>query len=442
LETILSQQNILTLSELNFLIRKSITSSFPDACWVTAEIASINSNQKGHCYLELVEKQDETILAQMKANIWAYNFRNLVTKFETVTKESLKTSMKVLILVTVQFHEVYGLSLNVIDIDPTYSLGEMARKKKEAMERLKKENLIGRNKSLSLPLVPQRIAIVSSPTAAGYGDFTHHLNNNPYGYKFVTILYSALMQGEDSEQSIISALNEIQTQSNFFNLVVIIRGGGSQVDLSCFDSYNLASKVAMFPLPVITGIGHERDDTVVDMVAHTRLKTPTAVAEFIISVVRSFEEMVIELQRTLVRQTERLIKDKRHDLDTNILHVKNSLRHYIERNTNFLNSINDRFNSGIKLYLKDVKNKLSILKKDFQSHLREAIQKEDSRLKGFDQAVRHLDPVNILKRGYSITFLNGKTLKNIEGINKGDIIQTRLYKGLITSTVESSKKGK
>ncbi|MFQ5901999.1 MAG: exodeoxyribonuclease VII large subunit [Thermodesulfobacteriota bacterium] len=386
-----------TLSEFTILIKDTISYSFPDAYWVTAEIARINLNQKGHCYLELVEKMPDTPepVARISANIWVYNYRELAARFNMVTKETLKPGMKVLLQVSVQFHQVYGLSLNVRDIDPTYSMGEMARRKREVIERLRKEGIIDLNKALPLPLVPQRIAVISSPTAAGYEDLVEHLNNNSCGYRLTFTLFQALMQGEKAEGSIVSALTDVQAQSNLFDVAAVIRGGGSQVDLSCFDNYDLAFRVATFPLPVITGIGHERDDTVVDIVAHTRLKTPTAVAEFIISGMRSFEERVIDLQRKLITASERMIKDKNHIVTM--------------QSRSFLH--------GIQSYITN---------------------KEQS-LKNIEQAVRLLDPVNVLKRGYSITSLNGKILRSIENINKGDIIQTRLNKGLITSAVNFLK---
>ena len=258
---------VFTLSELNTAIKATLELAFPEMVWVVAEISEIRHNSKGHCYLELVEREEEETLAQIRANIWAYTFRNLASKFEKATGESLKQGMKVLLQVTVTFHEVYGLSLNVKDIDPTYSLGELAKKKREVIARLTKEGLINLNKQIHLSLVPQRIAVISSETAAGYGDFINHLDDNPYGYKIFYTLYQSLMQGQEAEASIIAALKQIREHIKLHDAVVIIRGGGSQIDLSCFDTYSLAVEVAKFPLPVITGIGHERDDTVVDLVA-------------------------------------------------------------------------------------------------------------------------------------------------------------------------------
>ena len=221
----------------------------PGAYWVIAEIADTKLNQRGHCYLELVEKEDNRTIAQVKANIWAYEYRKLSLKFQTATNESLKPGMKVLLLVAVIFHEVYGLSLNVKDIDPAYTMGEMALKKREVIERLTKEGIIALNKSLSLPVVPQRIAVISSPTAAGYGDFFDHLDNNPYGYRFIHVLFPALMQGAEAEESIISALRKVSQKRELFDVLVIIRGGGSVIDLNCFDSYEIASRGCKIAAP-------------------------------------------------------------------------------------------------------------------------------------------------------------------------------------------------
>ncbi len=409
-----------SLSELNSLIKSVLDHALPDNYWVTAEIADLKCNQRGHCYLELVEKSDGRTLAQQKAVIWAYEYRKLSHKFEKTTGESLKPGMNVLVLVAVTYHEVYGLSLNIRDMDPTYTMGEMARKKKEVLERLRKKGIIDLNKALPLPLAPQRIAVISSPTAAGYGDFINHLENNPYGYKFHHILFSALMQGAEAEESIISALDNIKNKRDIFDAVVIIRGGGSAIDLNCYDGYPLASATARFPIPVLTGIGHEKDDSVVDMVAHTRLKTPTAAAEFLISGLRSFEENLLMIHNRLQAHTERVLKDVSYKLNAlaqklAYLPLKTAAAH---------------------------QNRLLILRKDLENRVRELIGKEDNRLNAMGQAVRHLDPENVLKRGYSITSHKGKVLRDASGLRKWAVLETRLHKGTITSIVQDKKETK
>jgi exodeoxyribonuclease VII large subunit len=432
----LNKNNPLALSELTYIIRESIASSLPESYWVVGEITGLRVNQKGHCYLELVERDDDSITARMSANIWAYDYRKLAAKFLQETKAFLKDGMKVLFLATVNFHEVYGLSLNIIDIDPAYTLGDIARKKREIIARLEKERLIDLNKSLPLPLVPQRIAIVSSHTAAGYDDFISHMENNSYGYKFHLKLFQALMQGDEAESSMIGALRQVITQRGSFDLAVLIRGGGSQMDLSCFDSYELASEIARLPLPVITGIGHERDDTIADMVAHTRMKTPTAVAEFIISGVRSFEERVIDCKRRLVRQSEHLLKDEAYRLKNVLQELTNSAVKLVTRHIGKVGLIGYTIKSASNIYIERRRNDLLSVQKKLQIVTESKLTGYTNKLNRIEQAVHYLDPVNILKRGYSITHYQGRTIKNIEGLARGETVKTRLYHGAITSKIE------
>ena len=406
-----------TLFELNSIIKSVIAGSFPDAYWVAAEIAELKCNQKGHCYIELVEKEDEKTTAQIKATIWAYEYRRLASKFEKAAGELLKPGMRVLLRAEVTFHEVYGLSLNIRDIDPAYTLGEMARKKKEVIERLKKEGIMELNKSLPLPLVPQRIAVVSSPTAAGYGDFFKQLDSNPFGYRFAHVLFPALMQGQEAEKSLISALEEISRNAGDYDLAVIIRGGGSVVDLSCFDGYLTASHIAKFPLPVVTGIGHEKDDTVADMVAHTKMKTPTAVAEFVISGMRSFEEKVLDIRERTLAYTDRFLKDKRYELGALAQRI-----------------------SFVPLRISSLHGqRLALLRRDLEGLAAQALRREDTRCSGLDQAVRHLDPLNVLRRGYSITRHKGRVVKDASLLKRWAVIETRLRNGKITSIVQERK---
>jgi len=320
-------------------------------------------------------------------------------------------------LADVTFHEVYGLSLNIRDIDPSYTMGEMARKKKEVIDRLRKEGILDLNKLLPLPLVPQRVAVISSPTAAGYGDFFNQLDNNPHGYKFVHTLFPALMQGQEAEKSVISALQEIGRGKDAFDVVVIIRGGGSVIDLNCFDGYPLASSIAKFPLPVITGIGHEKDDTVVDITAHTKLKTPTAVAEFLISGLRSFEESVLNIHDRVHRHTERFLKDERYRLDA------------IVQRISFIPVRISAFHT----------NKIAVLQRDLDDRTTRLLKKEENRINATEQAVKHLNPENVLRRGYSITRYKGHILKDASLPKKWAVIETVLGNGQLTSIVQERK---
>ncbi|MFQ3573378.1 MAG: exodeoxyribonuclease VII large subunit [Thermodesulfovibrionales bacterium] len=408
-----------TLSELLSEVRLTIKANFTELYWVVAEISEIRENQKGHCYLTLVEKQDNNIVAQSRANMWVYDYRKLMQKFSEATGEILKVGMKVMMLCGIDFHEVYGFGLIIKDIDPAYTLGEMALKKKQTIERLKREGLLDLNKSLPLPVVPQRIAVISSSTAAGYGDFINHLTDNPYGYVFNTRLFPALMQGEEAKDSIIVAFQDIQKQIYDFDVVVLIRGGGSSIDLSCFDEYDLAVAIARYQLPVITGIGHERDKSVADMVAHTSVKTPTAVAEFILSGVRSFEELLIEIHQRIKTVSSKILKNSTNELDT-LMH---------------------RFIYGAKDYSKRGLNNLHIIVHTLIRSTKTLLQRHNTLLDNLQDTVRLLSPETILKRGYSITTFNGQILKDHALLRDGDVIETTLYKGRLSSIVKTSKKG-
>ncbi|MEE1233690.1 MAG: exodeoxyribonuclease VII large subunit, partial [Phocaeicola sp.] len=279
------EKQVLSLYELNGLVRRSIQACLPDEYWVQAELSDVRSNYSGHCYLELVQKdpKSNSLVAKARGMIWSNVFFRLKSYFEEETGQAFVSGIKVLVKVTVGFHELYGFSLTIIDIDPTYTLGDMARRRKEILNRLDAEGILTLNKELDFPELPQRIAVISSATAAGYGDFCNQLENNIYGFQFFTRLFPAVMQGDKVESSIIAALDAINAEIDNWDAVVIIRGGGATSDLSGFDTYDLAANCAQFPLPIITGIGHERDDTVLDMISHTRVKTPTAAAEFLIA---------------------------------------------------------------------------------------------------------------------------------------------------------------
>ena len=295
----------LSLYDLNVLVRRSLEQCLPDTYWIQAELSDVRTNSTGHCYLEFVQKdaRSNSLIAKARGTIWSNVFRLLKPYFEEATGQAFVSGIKVLVQVTVSFHELYGYSLTVQDIDPTYTLGDMARRRKEILKQLEEEGVLLLNKELDIPRLPQRVAVISSSTAAGYGDFCHQLKNNPGGFYFYTELFPALMQGDRVEESVLVALDKINSRLESFDVVVIIRGGGATSDLSGFDTYLLAAACAQFPLPVITGIGHERDDTVLDSVAHTRVKTPTAAAEFLIGCMNdAAEELEMLACRTLIRR--------------------------------------------------------------------------------------------------------------------------------------------
>ena len=405
----------LSLLELNGRVKSTLQFEMPDAYWVQAEISSISPSGQGHCYLELVQKDatGRNFLAKAKANIWRGTWLKLKPYFEAQTGETLKVGMKVLLQVTVTFHEVYGYSLVVQDIDPAYTMGDMARRRKEILEQLARDGVIGLNKELEIPALPHRIAVISSATAAGWGDFRNQLDGNIYGFRFYVKLFPALMQGDDVERSVVSALNAVASRRDDFDLVVIIRGGGAVSELSCFDSYNLAFNIANFPLPVITGIGHERDDTVADVVAHTKVKTPTAAAEFIIN--RVFDT-ASELEN-LTRRMSDAITGRMNTENVRIERLSQKLPSLFAvlraRQEQLLETVWIRSVNGVRNLLTSHTHKLEIL----------------------DKTLAAADPAVILKRGYSLTRAGGRVVKSASDLKKGDRLTTVFADGSVESEI-------
>ena len=397
----------LSLFELNNLVKQVLDLNLASNYWVVAEIGEMRLNQKGHCYMELVEKEGEIIKAKTKANIWSYTYRNLSGWFESITKQSLQPGLKILAQVEVNFHELYGFSLTVKDIDPNFTLGERARKKQEVIEQLTADGVLDMNQEIPLPLVPQNIAVISSETAAGYGDFIDQLNNNKHRYKFNIKLFKALMQGEKAKDSIIDAMHQINETIEKFEMVVIIRGGGGQVDLDCFDTYDLATHIAQFPIPVITGIGHERDETIADLVAHTKLKTPTAVAEFLINGLENFEEKLDALFNNIWHYSNEYLTNQNYNLE----HLKNQLIY------------------GTKQSLHNANNTIIYLTEKLRTNPNTFLDKEHAKIDLLEKSIALLNPINVLKRGYSITRVNGKVLKK-QKPKKGDLLQTETLENL------------
>lgn len=449
----------LTLFDLNQRIKETLSREFQSSFWVVAEISEIKENSSGHCYLELIQKDDQQDYpkAKARATIWAYSYRMLKPYFETTAGRPLSSGIKVLVLVDIVFHEVFGYSLNIVDIEPSYTLGDIEQKRREAIEKLIAEGVFDMNKGLEFPMLPKKVAVISSANAAGLQDFVNQVETNQYGYKIEYKLFQAVMQGDSAESSIISALNQIYDQSNIYDIVAIIRGGGSQADLSCFDSYWLAAHVAQFPIPVITGIGHEKDTTVVDLVAHTKLKTPTAVAEFILNKYIEAESIADELKMRIEQITDEIISDQNHRLGRMLslilpitLQKTSNEKLLIERTQNKISfSLSQLFykhNSHISETIKSIEyqsllklsnssNRIDLLKKSLQNHSQHFIEKKWNNIEVNSNSINSLNPINVLKRGYSITYFNGKILTNPTVVVKGDTIKTMLKEGEISSTI-------
>ena len=404
----------ITLFELNRLVREAIEDALPMEYWVEAELSECRES-RGHCYMELIQKDELTAtpIAKASAKCWANKWLTIRPYFERTTGQQLHAGMKVLLQVYPQFHEAYGFSWIVTDIDPTYTLGDMARKRQEIIQKLKAEGVFDLQKELQLPVFCQRIAVISSQTAAGYGDFCNQLADNPYGFKFETQLFPAIMQGEGVEQSIISALEQIYDMP--FDCVVIIRGGGATSDMSGFDTLALAENVANFPIPIITGIGHERDESILDMISHTRVKTPTAAAALLIDHLKGVLETIEGAQSMIT--------------------------HYVQQKLSIANSQLSIISEAIPRLFSIVKTrqeaKIAALYTRLPMLIERRLTSERHRLQLMDEKLKALDPTLLLARGYSITMHNGRAVKDASQLPPGAEIETRLAKGTIHSVIKS-----
>ena len=405
----------LSLLELNTLVRNRVQAAMPDRYWVRAEVSEARENRSGHCYLELVEKDEASgeMQAKARAVIWATVYRMLRAHFAAETGMAIAPGIKLLIEVSVDMHELYGYTLTVHDIDPSYTLGDMARQRAEIIRRLTQEGIIDMNRELSWPLLPQRIAVISSPTAAGYGDFIDQLHRNPYGYRFYTALYTAAMQGARAESSVIGALERIYAHESDFDGVVIIRGGGATSELSCFDSYPLAQNVAQFPLPVIVGIGHDRDETVLDRVANVRVKTPTAAAEWLIARVAEADRRRLDLQASLAGEIDNRLRQERQRLAA----AGQRLPLLIDRRITLERS------------------RLDHLAPTLRQAVTRSMERQQQRLALLSRSVELSSPERILKRGFSLTLKAGKAVRSADELRSGDRITTFYGEGCSESQI-------
>lgn len=392
-----SSENPLSLSRLNSMVRAAIEEQLPLKYWVTGELSEVRATSVGHCYIELVERDEATgeISAKARGTIWSRVYSLLRPYFLEQTGREFSVGLKVLLQVSVNFHELYGFSLDVCDIEPAYTIGDMARQRMLIVQRLTDEGVINLNKELPFPLLPKRVAVISSASAAGYGDFCDQLNGNLYGFNFRVQLFPAPMQGSRVEEGIISALNAIARDIDSWDVVVIIRGGGATSDLSCFDTYDLANNCAQFPLPVVTGIGHQRDDTLLDIVAHTRVKTPTAAAELLIHTMLVQAEKIENLRRAIPDTVSRRIADERRRVEMLVQNLPLS----------------------VAMVLQQQRHKLDI----------------------WEQQLQASSPDRILAKGYTLTLCGGRIVRSAAELSAGDEVVTRFADGDVTSTVKNIK---
>lgn len=420
------------------MVRDIISMSMPDSYWVEAELSEAREGYGGHCYMELIEKDERsnTPIAKAHASCWRNRWMLIKPHFERVTGQRIHAGMKVLLKVHAQFHENYGFSWIVDDIDPNYTMGDMARKRQEIINTLKEEGVFELQKELSLPMFCQRIAVISSASAAGYGDFCNQLADNGYGLQFKTALFPATMQGEGVEQSVISALDRIDAEYENWDCVVIIRGGGATSDLSGFDTLSLAENVANFPLPIITGIGHERDESVLDMISFQRVKTPTAAAAFLIDHLTEVYARVEDAQEAIVNYVKRRLQVERMRFEKLSGQIPTLFSLVKTKQDARLNRLLDNMTSGVRLKLANAQRKMEILSQNIQPVLERKLLTESHRLQMLEQRMKSQDPDLQLKRGYSITLKNGKSVRDASSLKKGDRLETRFAEGTVQSIVE------
>ena len=418
---LMASKQIFPLSKLTAAIENVINTHCSKVVWVKAEIVRLNYyKHTGHCFPELVEKKDGKVIAEIRGNIWKTQFEQINQKFRNVLNEDLSDDMTVVLQATVTYHPVYGISLNIYDIDPEYTLGELARQKAEAILRLQKENIYGANKERSLPQLPKTIAIISVSTSKGYLDFINVIENNPWNYKFHLLLFPAVLQGEKAVSTIITQLNNIKKNLEHFDAVAIVRGGGGEIGLSCYDSYQLAKAIAEFPLPVLTGIGHSTNLTVSELVSWQSFITPTKIAGFLIEQFQNFAATLKE----------------------NIQSLNTQVKWLNEREQTGLREVSTQFASATDRIVNRNKTELKYLAISLKSAARSSIKNNQSELKNINTSIHYLDPQTILRRGYSITRFQGKVVRDVNLLKPGDAIQTRIFNGSIESTVEYTKSDK
>ncbi len=455
-------KQIFSLLEVTRSIQKTLAKRYTSAFWVKAEMIKLNHySHSGHCYPDLVEKQQGKIIAQIRSNLWKRNYQRVNDNFLQVLKEPLKDGIKILFLAKISFDPVYGMSLHILDIDPSFTLGDLEKEKQETIVRLQSEGLFNKNRSTKLALLPKRIAIISVETSKGYADFLKVMDNNPWGYKFFNLLFPSILQGEKAIDGITFQLGRIKKVLAHFDLVAIIRGGGGDVGLSCYNDYELSKAIANFPLPVITGIGHATNETVVEMIGFENAITPTKLAEFLIQQFHNFAEPVREGERIITDFALKFISTEKQNLRSEVKMFRSACknilnankRHIITRGRSLyqgsafvfrnqrkiLDHVKTQTGRQAVFLLNDQRKFTGRVQLNLTEKLMAKINSEKNSLDSLEKNVRIMDPKNVLKRGYSITLKNGKALTSLESMEEGDQIETVLMAGKLISIVKSIK---
>lgn len=411
---IVDHKTVFSLLEVSRSIQKAISERYKSLYWIKAEMNKLNHyTHSGHCYPELVEKKDGKVVAEMRSILWKADFQRINQQFLKLLNEPLRDGITILFQAAISYDPLYGFSLKIVDIDPAFVLGELEKEKRESIQKLQQEGIFQANKNLSFPLVPKRLAIISVETSKGLSDFFKIIQHNPWKYKFEYTLFPALLQGDKSVPSIIRQLANIAEKTTEFDAVAIIRGGGGDVGLSSYNNYQLAKAIAIFPVPVITGIGHSTNETVSEMVAYRNAITPSELADFLIQKFHQFAIPVDEAQNRIVQATTSIFEQEKSSL------------------TQFSQSIS--WNSKAVLAAQD--NRLTALADHLQLFSRQLLKDKATALTSIERLLQLADPQQLLKRGFSITKINGKAVTQETDAHAGDEIETVLFQGTLRSTV-------
>ncbi|RBN49338.1 exodeoxyribonuclease VII large subunit [Flavobacterium psychrolimnae] len=458
----INDKTIFSLLEVTNSIKKTLEERYKSAFWIKAEMNKLNHySQSGHCFPEIIEKKDGKIIAEIKATLWRDDYQNINRNFLRILKEPLKDGIKILFLAKISFDPAFGLSLQIIDIDPQYTLGDLENEKRETIKKLQLEGIYDKNKKLELSFLPQRIAIISVETSKGFGDFIDVIDKNSWNYKFFYLLFPSILQGDKAVPGIITQLERIRKVIHHFDAVAIIRGGGGDVGLSCYNNYELAKAITLFPIPIITGIGHVTNETVCEMIAHTNAITPTKLAEFLLQKFHNFSVPIQKAKEKIADKSRRLLSEENTKLESELKlfrsitvsilnnnenRIKNASyaiqqqsQFIVKNNYGKLNVLQAKTRIATKFNLNQLKVAVIQLQEKLELHPILYLKNSELALENIEKNIQIMDPINVLKRGFSITYLNGKAVKDVSQLEEGAAINTMLFSGTIDSTITKIK---
>jgi exodeoxyribonuclease VII large subunit len=437
----IDDKTVFSLLEVTKSIQNTLNDRYKSSFWVKAEMNKLNFyKHSGHCYPELVEKKDGRVIALLKSYMWKDDYFRINAKFVDILHEPLKDGIKILFQAKISFDPAHGLSLWIMDIDPSYTLGDLEREKQETVYQLRNEGIFDKNKTLSLPLLPQRIAIISVETSKGYADFIKVIGTNSWGYRFFWYLFPSLLQGDNAVQSIIEQLEKIKKVRHHFDVVAIIRGGGGDVGLSCFNNYQLSKAIALFPIPVITGIGHATNETVTEMIAFSNAITPTKLAEYLLQKFHNYSIPVQNAEKKIFEKTKRLLGEEKMKFAAETKLFRSVTDNILISNSNDIKTSKINIVKGVTVFCNVKKMMVSQLKEKLQLQSLLKTKNALTEMNSIEKNVANMSPVNVLKRGYSITLLNGKSVTDISQVKEGDSLNTIVHEGNIVSIVNSTNK--